>query len=384
MALLPTMNVNRRKSANSRPGAPATRDVLSQEMFRRTIAIERKRTERSNEPFLLLLLESGHHHGPGMMEVPLQRIASALGSSIRDTDEIGWFEERATLGVMFTCLHNQEKNSVISTILNKVSSILSDHLLMNQLSNLSISFYFFPDDWDRYDDGRPTGPALYPDMLGPENKDQPTVLIKRLMDIAGSALLLLLLSPLIGLIGIAVKCSSKGPIFFRQQRVGQYGKRFTFLKFRSMLSDNDHSAHKEFVTNFIADKAQHQAVNHKGEGIYKLTSDSRVTAVGKLLRRTSLDELPQLINVLRGEMSLVGPRPPLPYEVAVYQTWHRSRVLKVKPGITGLWQVTGRSRVRFDEMVRLDLRYATCWTPWLDLKILLCTPMAVIRGTGAV
>ena len=116
-----------------------------------------------------------------------------------------------------------------------------------------------------------------------------------------------------------------------------------------------------------------------GEGVYKLASDKRITPIGRFLRKTSLDELPQFINVLRGEMSLVGPRPPIPYEVAAYQTWHRRRVLEVKPGITGLWQVTGRSRVRFDEMVRLDLRYAT-WSPWLDLKILLRTPRAVIKG----
>ena len=109
-----------------------------------------------------------------------------------------------------------------------------------------------------------------------------------------------------------------------------------------------------------------------------------MTAVGKFLRRSSLDELPQLLNVLKGDMSLVGPRPPIPYEMAVYKTWHRNRVLRVKPGITGLWQVTGRSRVKFDEMVRLDLRYASSWTLWLDIKILLSTPTAVIRGTGAV
>jgi lipopolysaccharide/colanic/teichoic acid biosynthesis glycosyltransferase len=151
-----------------------------------------------------------------------------------------------------------------------------------------------------------------------------------------------------------------------------------------MVCDNDHSAHKEFVTKFIANQAEHQSVNPRGKGIYKLTKDKRVTAVGKFLRRSSLDELPQLLNVLKGDMSLVGPRPPIPYEMAVYKTWHRNRVLRVKPGITGLWQVTGRSRVKFDEMVRIDLRYASSWTLWLDLKILLSTPMAVIRGQGAV
>ena len=125
------------------------------------------------------------------------------------------------------------------------------------------------------------------------------------------------------------------------------------------------------------------AATRKSPGVYKLTNDRRITPLGRFLRRTSLDELPQIINVLRGEMSLVGPRPALPYELAAYQTWHRRRILEAKPGITGLWQVTGRSLVKFDDMVRLDLSYATSWSLWLDMMILLRTPMAVIRGSGA-
>jgi lipopolysaccharide/colanic/teichoic acid biosynthesis glycosyltransferase len=149
-----------------------------------------------------------------------------------------------------------------------------------------------------------------------------------------------------------------------------------------MYVDNDHSVHKEFVTQMITRELDRDK-SERNQGVYKLTSDKRITRLGKFLRRTSLDELPQFINVLRGDMSLVGPRPPIPYELAAYQTWHRRRLLEVKPGITGLWQVTGRSTVDFDEMVRLDLRYATSWTPWLDLRILIRTPAAVIKGSGA-
>jgi len=185
------------------------------------------------------------------------------------------------------------------------------------------------------------------------------------------------------MIALAIKASSKGPVLFKQQRVGRYGKPFTFLKFRSMYINNDDRVHREYVTKLIANEAEQQKSNGNNHDAYKLMDDKRVTAVGKLLRRSSMDELPQLLNVLMGDMSLVGPRPPLPYEVAVYQTWHRRRVLEVKPGITGLWQVTGRSRVKFDEMVRLDLRYATSWSPWLDFKILMLTPLAVIKGEGA-
>ena len=187
-------------------------------------------------------------------------------------------------------------------------------------------------------------------------------------------------SPFFVAIALAVRLSSKGPIFFRQDRIGQYGQRFTFLKFRSMRVNNDDSVHREYVKRLIAGDAEQVQVAPGRDGVFKLANDKRITPIGKFLRRTSLDELPQFLNVLRGEMSLVGPRPPIPYELAAYQTWHRRRVLEVKPGITGLWQVTGRSRVRFDDMVRMDLRYAMSWSPWLDVKILLRTPCAVIKG----
>ena len=204
-----------------------------------------------------------------------------------------------------------------------------------------------------------------------------------MMDVVGSALALIVLAPVFLIIAVAVKVSSKGPVLFRQQRIGQHGKRFTFLKFRSMHLGNDSSVHQEYVTKLIAGQAKRIPSNGNGEGVYKLTNDKRITPVGMFLRKTSLDELPQFLNVLIGDMSLVGPRPAIPYEVAAYQTWHRRRVLEVKPGITGLWQVNGRSRVKFDDMVRLDLRYAKTWSLWADVKILLRTPVVVVFGDGA-
>jgi lipopolysaccharide/colanic/teichoic acid biosynthesis glycosyltransferase len=150
-----------------------------------------------------------------------------------------------------------------------------------------------------------------------------------------------------------------------------------------MAVSTDAGIHKEFVQNFIAGKAQPAAAANDQKVVYKITSDPRVTWIGRFMRRTSLDELPQFWNVLNGEMSLVGPRPPIPYEIEAYDTWHRRRLLEAKPGITGLWQVHGRSRTTFDEMVRLDLRYSRTWSPLLDLKILLQTPRAVRSGDGA-
>ena len=219
----------------------------------------------------------------------------------------------------------------------------------------------------------------------PELQDQWAIAdfhaVKRGMDIVLSLLLLIVLSPLLGVIAGLVKLSSRGPVIFRQVRVGQMMKPFMMCKFRTMYANADHGVHHSYVSWFItsSDKKDHEAKDK----FFKLTNDPRITPIGHLLRRTSLDELPQLWNVLIGEMSLVGPRPPLLYELERYKPWHRRRVLDAKPGITGLWQVVGRSRTTFDEMVRLDLRYARTMSFWGDIKILVATPAAMISGKGA-
>jgi lipopolysaccharide/colanic/teichoic acid biosynthesis glycosyltransferase len=203
------------------------------------------------------------------------------------------------------------------------------------------------------------------------------------MDIVGSVLALLLFLPVLLAIVLAIRLTSRGPVFFRQKRVRQSGEEFVLLKFRTMHVNNDPGVHQEYVRQLIAGRARRHRGKGNGKSVYKLAKDSRITRVGHFLRRTSLDELPQLFNVLRGEMSLVGPRPAIAYEVEAYDTWHRRRIFEAKPGITGLWQVSGRSRVSFDEMVRLDLRYARTWSPWTDLKILMRTPAAMFFGDGA-
>jgi lipopolysaccharide/colanic/teichoic acid biosynthesis glycosyltransferase len=216
---------------------------------------------------------------------------------------------------------------------------------------------------------------LYPHL----DKERPIARrAKRAMDIAGSAMALLAGAPVFAAVAVAVRLSSPGPILFRQERVGRYGKKFKMLKFRSMYVNNDASEHKAFVKQMIAG-AKAPPAGGTGE-VFKITNDKRITPVGRFLRKTSLDEIPQFLNVLLGQMSLVGPRPPLGYEVESYDLWHRRRLLAVKPGITGPWQVAARSRVPFDEMVRLDLRYAQTWSPWEDLKLLAATPRAVIAG----
>jgi len=207
--------------------------------------------------------------------------------------------------------------------------------------------------------------------------------LKRFMDIVGAIAGIVLCAPVMLIISLIVKLTSPGPVLFRQERLGFLGKRFTFLKFRSMKVDCDHSLHREYVCKLI--NGQNDEIN-KGTAdrpVFKITDDPRVTTVGKFLRRISLDELPQLFNVLRGDMSLVGPRPHTDYECNQYKPWHCRRVLEVKPGITGLWQVSGRSSTTFDDAVRLDLAYVSNWNLWLDIKIILKTFRAVISTKGA-
>jgi lipopolysaccharide/colanic/teichoic acid biosynthesis glycosyltransferase len=150
-----------------------------------------------------------------------------------------------------------------------------------------------------------------------------------------------------------------------------------------MRTDCDSKIHEAYVSQFIAGQVDGNEAANANKPVYKIQADPRITEVGHILRKTSLDEFPQFWNVLMGDMSLVGPRPPVAYEYRAYNVWHRRRVLETKPGITGLWQVEGRSRIRFDDMVRLDLKYARGWSIWLDLKILALTPRAVLKGEGA-
>ena len=354
------------------------RRALDEESFRRVIAIERKRTERSKAPFVLMLVEIANQN-TAKTTPALETVVSSLLTASRDTDVVGWYKGKTTIGALFTGLVSGEKSAILMTILTRATSTLREELSFEQFNLISISLHFYPDDWDENGPGRPSNPALYPDISKQASTKQPVLILKRTIDVVGSLILVAILLPFCVAIAIAIKVTSKGPILFRQMRVGHHGRQFQFLKFRSMYVGNDHSVHRDYVTKLISNGA----VADSSQGnVYKLTGDKRITPIGRFLRRTSLDELPQFINVLKGDMSLVGPRPPIPYELAAYQTWHRRRLLEVKPGITGLWQVNGRSRVKFDDMVRLDLQYATSWTPWLDLKILLRTPNAVM-GSGA-
>lgn len=355
--------------------------ALPEDLFLGMLCLERKRAERSGKKFLLLLLDAEDAAEAGRQAEVLKGVIRVADRARRETDPAGWYKDSAILGIIFTEIGALgDAATTIGRLLKKVHEALLAEL-GTDLKLVHVSVHVFPDSSN---DGAPkvsANPAFYPDLFHTEVAKDLPVLLKRIMDIVGSGAAIILFSPLFALVALLVKLTSKGPVLLKQERLGQFGKTFTFLKFRSMYANSDSKIHQEFVKRLIS--GTH---DEKREGetkpVFKMKNDPRVTRIGRFLRRTSLDELPQFFNVLKGEMSLVGPRPPLPYEYEEYDVWHRRRVLEIKPGITGLWQVKGRSRVGFDDIVRLDLRYARGWSLWLDIQIVMQTLGAVLLGDG--
>jgi lipopolysaccharide/colanic/teichoic acid biosynthesis glycosyltransferase len=349
--------------------------IPSEKQFGELLCLERRRAERSRKPFLLMLLDLRKVMVNGNTGRIVENVWKSVCSASRDSDIRGWYLQDAVLGVIFIEVKSEGPVSVSDVIHAKVTSALSRRLESDEAKHIDIRMYLQPDsasNWQNWS-------RLYRDLREREAGKKLHRTVKRGLDVIGSATALFLLSPLMGVIALLIKASSKGPVLFRQSRVGYRGNPFTFLKFRTMHENNDLDVHKQYIQRLIAGQTNSSGL----ERVYKIKDDPRVTRIGKFLRKTSLDELPQFWNVLMGQMSLVGPRPPIPYEVEYYDIWHRRRILEVKPGLTGLWQVKGRSRTTFNDMVRLDLQYAKTWSIWLDLKILFETPLAMISGDGA-
>lgn len=339
---------------------------LGEEQFRRNLINERKRTERSKHPFVLILLnieklflkdDSDHKE--------VHSIMKAIHRRVRETDISGWFQHHKVLGVIFT----ETEGKYYSLLNDKIRDTL------NQWWNqLDYQVFTFPSN--ELKEGKEGYSVFYRKNIS-DFKKKMTVTGKRVIDLTISLILLLLLLPVFLIIGMLIKFSSPGPIFFRQLRVGSGGRTFSFLKFRSMYVNNDDSIHRQYVNRLIKGELSNS------DGVYKITNDPRVTPLGRILRKTSLDELPQLINVIMGEMSLVGPRPPIPYELEAYEPWHFRRIMECKPGITGLWQVEGRSKTTFDGMVRMDIRYSSAQSVLKDFMLILRTPVALLFTKGA-
>ena len=369
-----TTNANRfRQAARQRRWRGRPR-VVEERLFRDALVRERKRSDRFDQAFTLLTIgfESEGYAGG----VSWAAVVEAVAAVMRDTEILGWCVHEASLGLIVPEIDDSD-SAFVREIGSRVQGELERRLDAVGRSPFQIRVH-------RYGGVKTTAPEeaspVFERLDGAVRRRIRTA-SKRALDITGSLSLLILLAPLLLVIAALVKLKSQGPVFFKQPRIGQFGKPFKMLKFRTMYVNADHGIHKTFVSQLIKGAAVAAAA---GDAPFKIQNDPRVTPIGRFLRKSSLDELPQLWNVLRGEMSLVGPRPPLAYEVDEYKRWHYRRVLEAKPGITGLWQVSGRSRTTFDEMVRLDLRYAKNCSAWTDIKILLATPRAVISGKGAV
>jgi lipopolysaccharide/colanic/teichoic acid biosynthesis glycosyltransferase len=352
----------------------------SMNRFLRDVQCEMRRAERSKAALSLLLFK--FDEAPASGASPSNELLEILAHAKRETDVLGLID-RHTIAVLCpdtnacggqTFIHRIDALAAHLSY-GSVCATYPDHLFesLSRLADTTASTEVFLacDSTARMHQG---------------------YALKRGLDIVGALLALCLLAPLMLLVATAIALTSPGPVIYRQTRLGRGGVPFTFYKFRSMTARGDDSIHREFVARLIregeaqaaASAAASAATSAARAAPFKLANDPRITPLGRFMRRTSIDELPQLFNVLRGDMSLVGPRPALAYEVANYQSWHLRRVLGVRPGITGLWQVAGRSRVSFNEMVRMDLRYIRDCSLALDLAILLRTVMVVLRCEGAV
>jgi exopolysaccharide biosynthesis polyprenyl glycosylphosphotransferase len=349
---------------------------FSECQFRMLLTRERKRSERTKAPFLLMLaslVPDEHRRGPHANA--LEKLRECISISSREIDVRGWYRKDTEAGVIFTDIRKESVDYIIEKLKEAVKRCFGE----KEGAKVQIRYSLFPlEDGKKWIDSSTDNNIIFPDLGSLQGPDQVQQILKRTLDMSLSFIGITLLLPVFALVSIMVKTTSRGPVFFKQERIGLGGKPFKMYKFRSMKTDSDPAMHKAFVERLI--KGTKDAADAK---IFKIKNDPRLTSIGGFIRKTSIDELPQLFNVLKGDMSLVGPRPPIPYEVEVYDVWHRRRLFETRPGITGLWQVEGRSRTTFDEMVRMDIRYSQEWSLWLDMKLLMKTPTAVVAGKGA-
>ena len=361
--------------ANARPlsaqGSPRIR--LPVNPFLHDLHREMRRADRSRTPLSLMLYRL--HSEPANEGGNADHLLELLHRVKRETDIVGLIGDD-TVAVL--CPDTDEAGT--RAFLLKINAQAGDGPVASAPATVT-----YPDDmFDSLASGTDPLPSTHPFVVSDDTlRGERGYRGKRLLDIVGAVLAICLFAPLMLAVALAIACSSPGPVIFRQSRLGKGGVPFMFYKFRSMQALADDSIHRAYVASLIGGQLPKQP-NGGTKAPFKLQADPRVTWIGRLIRKTSIDELPQLFNVLKGEMSLVGPRPPIPYEAAHYQSWHLRRVLSQTPGITGLWQVEGRSRVSFDEMVRMDLRYRRDCSFGLDIRILLRTVLVVARCEGAV
>jgi lipopolysaccharide/colanic/teichoic acid biosynthesis glycosyltransferase len=341
-------------------------DALPLNDFLKDVQREKSRAERSRAALSLVLYQLDDSNAEPLLDV--------LHSLKRETDILGHVGDDL---IAVLCPDTDAQG--IQGFVRKIDAQAGD------LPHTGVAVTYPDNLFEDLAEGRSSPPALQLLLVsGAAHQRSNGYPLKRCLDITGALIAIVLLGPLMLIVAAAIALTSSGPIIFKQTRLGHGGVPFTFYKFRSMATNMADDIHRQYVANLIK-ASQAEGVAAKGaSATYKLQADPRVTRIGRFMRQTSIDELPQFFNVLKGDMSLVGPRPPIPYEAAHYQSWHLRRILSIKPGITGLWQVEGRSKVSFNEMVRMDLRYIRHCSLALDLRIMLKTIVVVIRGDGAV
>lgn len=359
-----------------------------EDYFHEMLSLERKRTQRSRKPFILLLINIHNLLGDLEKSEILKKVSSVLSAFPRETDIKGWYKYEDIIGVIFTEISGNGQE----IIKKKINDELYYELGSELIDKIDVTFHVYPEEEEKSkQDKSEFDLNLYSDLTRKnapsikKNSSEISLSLKRVIDIVGSIFGIILFSPIFIFVSVLIKLTSPGPVLFRQVRMGRCGAKFSFLKFRTMYINNSDSSHQKYIEEFILNqKSSCSDKSNGGNGtVYKMCNDNRITPLGRFLRKTSLDELPQFFNVLQGEMSLVGPRPPIPYELEHYDIWHRRRVLEIKPGITGLWQTRGRSSTTFDEMVRMDIKYIKERSLLLDIKLLLLTPWVVVTGKGA-
>jgi exopolysaccharide biosynthesis polyprenyl glycosylphosphotransferase len=353
--------------------------------FIEMLSRETQRCKRTKMPILLMIINIKKIAQLRNPREKTRSIASLLALNTRETDIKGWYRDNSAIGVIFVGIKEKNIRTAKDIIARELKHKLKMELSKEVLDMLTISYHIFPERIHADNPDRFLERTFYQDLEKSSVSRFVGRFLKRCVDITGSIVGLVLFSPLFLIISILIKLNSDGPVFFKQTRIGLFGKTFTFLKFRSMYVNNDDRIHREYIAKLIDGKVGKE-LNKDGDAmvpVFKIKADPRITPIGRFLRKSSLDELPQFLNVLKGEMSLVGPRPPVPYEFEQYDIWHRERLVRMKPGITGLWQVMGRSSTSFDDMVRLDVKYIREWSLWRDIVILCKTPWVVLTGKGA-
>ena len=383
--------------------------ICSVEEFKNILLRERTRCDRNGHGFSLVVFEVVENMERG--KTTAQLVKALLMRRFRMIDEIGWFRNQH----ISVLLNNTDREGAW----NFVKDI--QNMIPSAARYVRCHVYVYPTDWQNIFYGNGNGNSnerhlidnstkgdrrtsdksafstrhaesvwVNADSPGSENQSDSYVqpvpelyqiygsgipLWKRGMDIIGAALSLAVLSPLLLFVSIMIKFASSGPVFFKQERVGYLGKKFIMWKFRSMKLNCDTLTHQEHFSKLI--NSTKQIDENEKLPMTKLDDHPHIIPFGKILRKLCIDELPQIINVLCGKMSIVGPRPPIPYEAEEYLHWHNGRFDAV-PGITGLWQVSGKNRLTFDQMIRLDIQYSRQLSIWLDIKIILMTPFAIM------